>query len=309
MEYEEDQAQYEDEYQGSYAESEEIQPDPSSPKVIKERISKRKPNPCCYLSSKAYTMERFGERCTRGATTYAQWHDIDAKANKNGRRHMIVLDDGTEYIGEWSDNLRHGHGFHYTAEGCYEGNFVDDLYEGTGDYYLWSDDTNCDQPGKWLLYSGDWLAGKMSGNGIKYEQNGNTYEGEFSKSKKCGHGTMYYANEDIFVGEWSNDMRNGEGELTKANGDVFKGLYKDDKRNGKGELHIKETERRLEGIWADDMLKCGSYLDEAANPVYVAPDAISGTTDGMVPVLELKDPEAILRAAAEDDGIDHDYHI
>jgi hypothetical protein len=215
-------------------------------------------------------------------------------------RQLIVLDDGTEYIGEWSQNLRHGHGSHYTATGVYEGEFVDDLYEGSGDYYMWSDTTNCDQPGKWLLYAGEWNAGKYSGQGVKYDQNGNTYQGEFAKGKRCGQGTMFYENEDSFTGEWKDDMRNGEGELTKANGDRFQGFYKDDKRNGRGVLHIQKTKRRLEGIWVDDLFKCGSYYDEQEQPVYVKESDISGTTDGMIPVLELKNPEEVLEAAEQD---------
>ncbi|OHT01186.1 MORN repeat containing [Tritrichomonas foetus] len=265
-----------------------------TPKVLQDRIKKRKPNPGCYLTSKKFANIRFGERCTRGITVRAKWHDVDDKANKNGMRQLIVLDDGTEYVGEWLNNLRHGTGRHFTAEGYYDGQFVEDLYEGKGEYYLWSEETNCNQPGVWLLYSGEWLAGKFSGVGVKYEQNKDTYEGEFLKGKRCGQGKMYYANQDLYEGEWENDLRNGHGQLIKANGDRFDGIYKDDKRNGEGELHILATKRRLEGVWVDDMMKCGSYYDEQEDPVYVQPDDITGTTDGMIPKLELQDPEGVL---------------
>jgi hypothetical protein len=230
-------------------------------------------------------------------TVRAPWHAVDSKANKNGERQLIVLDDGTEYTGQWRDNLRHGRGCHCTAIGLYEGDFVDDLYEGEGSFYLWSEVTNCDRPGKWLLYYGEWFAGKFSGNGHKYEQNGDTYDGEFLKGKRCGTGTITYENGDSFTGEWKNDMRNGQGELTKANGDQFIGVYQDDKRNGPGVLHIVATQRRLEGEWRNDTFKCGSYYDEAENPVYTQPHDISGTTDGMIPILELKNPDAVIQAA------------
>jgi hypothetical protein len=112
-------------------------------------------------------------------------------------------------------------------------------------------------------------------------------------------GTMMYMNGDQYTGEWDADERNGNGELTKANGDLFSGVYKNDKRNGPGVLHIVKTKRRLEGIWEDDQFKCGSYFDEQEDPVYVKPTDISGTTDGMIPILELVDPDEVLKEAAE----------
>jgi hypothetical protein len=274
----------------------------SSPKVIQERIRKRKPNPFCHLSSKRYAAIRFGDRGTRKTDIPAPWHAIDSKANKNGGRQLIVLDDGTEYTGDWRANLRHGRGAHCTAEGVYQGGFVDDLYEGRGQYYLWDDEAAGEHPGMWLLYTGEWRAGQYSGVGQKFEKNGDSYSGEFRRGKRCGHGVMHYHNGDRYDGQWSNDMRNGDGELTKANKDLFKGRYENDKRNGPGVLHIVSTKRRLEGIWQDDQFKCGSYYDEQDDPVYVKPDDISGTTDGMIPVLELKDPDGVLKEAMQSEG-------
>lgn len=278
--------------------SEQFGKDGQTPKVIQERIKKRKPNPGCHLTSKKFAAIRFaGDRCTRGISTRAKWHEVDDKANKNGPRQLIVLDDGTEYVGEWQNNLRHGEGKHYTGDGYYEGEFYEDLYHGKGNYSVWSDKTNCGQQGIWVLYTGEWEYGKFAGQGTKYELNGDIYTGSFSKGKKCGNGQMDYASKDQYIGEWSNDMRNGKGVLRKKNGDIFEGIYKDDKRNGEGILHIVATKRRFEGVWVDDMMKCGSYYDEQENPVYVQPDDISGTVDGMIPRLDLKDPDGVLEEA------------
>jgi hypothetical protein len=151
--------------------------------------------------------------------------------------------------------------------------------------------------GRWLLYEGEWVGGRYWGSGRRYDENGNRYEGAFVHGKRCGHGQMFYANEDMYDGEWDNDMRNGEGELVRANGDIFRGVYRDDKRNGRGVLHILKTKRRLEGIWENDLFKCGSYYDEQENPVYVQPTDISGTTDGMIPILELENADEVLAKA------------
>lgn len=230
----------------------------------------------------------------------APWHKTDSKANKNGSRRLIVLDDGTEYVGSWANNLRHGLGEHYTAQGVYEGDFVDDLYEGEGVYYLWSDETNCDEPGKWKFYEGQWEEGKFSGQGRRFDLSGDIYEGEFYRGKACGEGEMTYANQDCYHGMWDADMRNGEGNINKANGDRFVGVYLDDKRNGQGVLHIEKTKRKLVGLWVDDMFKCGEYYDEQEDPVYAGPDDISGTTDGMIPELQLKNADDILQARLEE---------
>jgi hypothetical protein len=39
---------------------------------------------------------------------------------------------------------------------------------------------------KWLLYTGQWIAGRYSGHGQKREQNGNVFDGEFRAGKRCG---------------------------------------------------------------------------------------------------------------------------
>ena len=265
-----------------------------SAKIRQERIKKRKPNPQCFLSSKKFAEKRFGQISKRSLETNIKWHENDSKANKNGERKLIVLDDGTEYVGEWKNNLRHGIGKHYTSEGYYDGSFVDDMYEGDGHYFLWNDKTNCERPGEWAYYSGNWFHGKMHGFGHKYELNGDDYDGEFKNGKKWGRGEMRYQNGDTFDGDWENDFRSGEGKLIKANGDIFEGEFKDNKRNGPGILKIKETKRRLEGVWIDDMFKGGSYYDEPENNNYVKPNDISGKTDGLIPKLGLKNPDDVI---------------
>jgi hypothetical protein len=270
-----------------------------SPKVRKERIAKRKPNPQCWLSSKKFAEMRFGQTAARSTDSKSKWREYDSKANKNGFRQLIVLDDGTEYVGQWRDNLREGEGKHYTAEGYYDGNFKDDMYDGEGTLFLWNDKTNCERKGRWAFYSGNWIRGKMDGKGVRYDLNGDTYDGDFSRGKRKGEGVMYYYNGDIYMGGWDNDLRNGRGELKKVNGDLFIGEYVNDKRNGEGVLHIEASKRRLEGVWVDDYFQGGEYFDEAEDLKYVEPTDISGTTDGLIPQLKLKNPNEVIRKIRE----------
>ena len=85
-----------------------------TPEIIRDRIRKRKANPAKHLTTREATYQRFGNRCMRGVRAYSQWHYADSQSNKNGKRNLVVLDDGSEYIGEWQDNLRNGNGNHYT---------------------------------------------------------------------------------------------------------------------------------------------------------------------------------------------------
>lgn len=276
-------------------------PENSSAIVIQERVSKREPNPGFELTKKDKAAFRFREPSepmiqSSKKKVKPRWIEHDSHANKNGKRQLIVLDDGTEYKGEWKQNLRHGEGKHFTAKGMYDGEFKDDEYDGHGCYFIWSQKPNVEGlEGMFILYDGGWKEGKMSGEGKQWTLTGDVYEGNFLKGKRSGKGVMKYANGDIYEGDWENDLRNGNGKLTKVNGDWFEGVYVNDERNGQGQLHLKATERRLEGIWKDDSFAGGSYYDEPLNPKYVLPTDISGTTDGMIPVIDLADPEKVLR--------------
>lgn len=232
------------------------------------------------------------------------WQEHDFRANKAGPRHLIVLDDGTEYVGEWEGNLRHGTGSHFTAKGMYEGEFYEDEYYGHGSYYIWSDEY---EDGKLLLYEGEWVNGKMQGSGKQLTKEGHQYEGEFFEGKRHGNGKMVYINGDIYEGEWEAGLRHGSGRFTKANQDWFEGIYFNDLRNGYGVLHLVQTQRRLEGYWKDDAFKGGSYYDEPENPVYVLPTDVSGTTDGMIPTLELLNADEVLRTSLLKQGLINEH--
>jgi len=180
----------------------------------------------------------------------------------------------------------------------YDGEFVDDLYQGYGVSFKWSDVSNFPGiEGRFLLYKGFWFEGKKSGDGIEYTEEGDEYEGQFKNGKRHGKGVLKYANGDVFEGQFEEGFMHGQGVLTKKNGDWFKGLYFKGKKNGRGELHFILTERRLEGVWKDNEFVCGCYYDEPTVDKYVKPDDLSGTTDGMIPVIELINPDQVVREA------------
>ena len=86
------------------------------------------------------------------------------------------MEDGEYYIGQWKNGLKHGKGIYYYKNGNikYDGDFVNDKYEGNGKY-IWEDGQ---------YYIGEWKNGLRNGKGIYYYSNGNIkYEGDWIDDK------------------------------------------------------------------------------------------------------------------------------
>ena len=75
----------------------------------------------------------------------------------------------------------------------YDGDFVNDVYEGKGKYIF--------ENGKY--YIGQWLNGKANGK-YNYE-NGEYYKGQFKNGLRHGKGKLYYKNGNvIYDGDYIN---------------------------------------------------------------------------------------------------------
>ncbi len=86
---------------------------------------------------------------------------------KNGMANgfgVALLNTGSRYNGEWSDNQRHGQGSFYWPDGeYYVGSYQNDKRNGHGTYY-WPNGEK---------YTGDWKDDKRNGEGIFYGKDGN----------------------------------------------------------------------------------------------------------------------------------------
>ena len=92
-----------------------------------------------------------------------------------------IYNDGKYYIGQFKNNLMHGKGIDYYSNGniLYEGDFVNDKYEGYGKY-IWENGE---------YYIGQEKNGLSHGKGIDYYSNGKIkYEGDFVNDKYEGYG-------------------------------------------------------------------------------------------------------------------------
>ena len=110
---------------------------------------------------------------------------------------------GNKYIGEWRNNMKHGHGtFTYGPSA-----------PSAGDQYI-----------------GDFRNDKRHGRGSYSYKTGDTYTGGFDDDKKEGHGTIIFSNGDKFIGTFLKGKRHGLGTYIWNNGSKFVGWFKNGKR-------------------------------------------------------------------------------
>ena len=111
-------------------------------------------------------------------------------------------------------NKKHGYGTLKHANGTqYSGNWVDDLEEGFGKNY-WPN--GC-------FYEGTYRAGKKHGEGYIRFQNGDTYKGGFEKNLFSGYGEFTWASGKRYKGQWSNSKMNGHGTWEHDKGGKYEG--------------------------------------------------------------------------------------
>uniref|UniRef100_A0A7N0V2X7 Phosphatidylinositol 4-phosphate 5-kinase n=1 Tax=Kalanchoe fedtschenkoi TaxID=63787 RepID=A0A7N0V2X7_KALFE len=148
--------------------------------------------------------------------------------------------NGDMYIGQWVDDLPHGHG-----------------------KYLWADD-NCMYVGEWFkgkamgkgkfswpsgaAYEGEFKGGYMDGRGTYIGPSGDTYKGSWVMNLKHGNGTRCYPNGDYYDGEWRRGAQDGHGRYEWRCGTSYNGKWKNGSFSGIGTL-IWANGNRYDGCW------------------------------------------------------------
>ena len=85
------------------------------------------------------------------------------------------MENGVYYIGHFKNGLRNGKGIEYYSNGN-------------------------------IKYEGDWINDKYEGNGKYIWENGKVYIGQHKNGFKHGKGILYYPNGNIkYEGIWIND--------------------------------------------------------------------------------------------------------
>jgi len=212
------------------------------------------------------------------------WKEWDYKAQKKGLRHTIYTVAGDEYTGEWLDNKKDGKGtFKWKSTGAlYDGDWKKGKRNGFGTLSIPK------RPGEYQKqYSGGWKNDMRHGFGTNFYGETEYYEGEWYADKRSGWGRMYYADGAIYEGEWYDDQRSGQGMLRLTNENRYEGSWKNDMKNGNGKFFYLDKGQLYEGVWVDDIPKCGSMKDFGREG---APEP----TQYPIPEIKLEDANQVL---------------
>ena len=172
--------------------------------------------------------------------------------NKNEVKTINIENEG-RYIGEIKNGLRHGKGkMIYNNGNIYEGNWLNDLFDGKGNYLHKKYGQNT---------SGDWENGYLIRGqiiffkGVMGEEKyiGDVVYSFFGYPVPHGTGAYFYMNGDKYVGEFVDYKKEGKGTFTWANGDSYCGYWQDDEYHGKGILNKDGVIK--EGNWINGELK------------------------------------------------------
>ena len=150
-----------------------------------------------------------------------------AKIIKNNKKNKKVT-----YFGEIQNLKKNGKGEEFCeGEYRYNGDFVNDLWEGKGRLeYLDSGD----------IYEGDFKKGEFNGKGLLiWRSNNNQYKGDFVNGVMHGKGKYKWADGFEYEGDYNNGIKEGMGTYKYNDGRVFKGRFKDGKPDGKGKFIYK----------------------------------------------------------------------
>ena len=151
----------------------------------------------------------------------------------DGKGKIIKIEasgEKTIYEGDIKNMKKEGMGIEKNKDYTYVGSFSDDLKHGKGEInYNETDDK----------YEGEFLNGKITGNGKYQWANKCIYEGEFLDGKMHGKGVYKWPEGDMYTGNYVNNLREGYGEYTRENGKKYKGEYKGGKPHGKGIISDK----------------------------------------------------------------------
>lgn len=153
----------------------------------------------------------------------------------NGYGEHVSNAYGFSYKGHYSNGVRSGEGIlvmdgkNGTTKYIYEGNFLNDKYNGKGTLTYNS-----------MSYTGDFVNGLMSGKGTNLYPNGDKYVGNFVNGQWEGYGEYYWADGNYYKGNFSNNLRNGSGEFSFASGTKQKGIFENGNYIGEKKVEVNQ---------------------------------------------------------------------
>lgn len=146
----------------------------------------------------------------------------DCASDATQQTMALKYDDGAIYVGQTIGNKRHGDGRWKSAGGTYNGQWVDDQFDGEGQQ-LWDDGRHFD---------GQFSRGHFHGYGkMEWPTKDGVmvYEGQYVDGQKHGTGKFKWPDGKMYDGQWITGMRSGEAVLSGKSGEKRRGRWADDK--------------------------------------------------------------------------------
>ena len=136
----------------------------------------------------------------------------------------MIYSEDQQYTGEFLFGRMHGKGVFKSHGTLYEGEFLNNEFNGEGKY--------TDEYGN--TYTGKFLNGMFQGEGAYTGTDGRRYAGEFVNWKMTGQGTYRDSKGTHYEGGFEDWIYHREGRLTDDKGNVFTGRFEDGELNGEG---------------------------------------------------------------------------
>ena len=238
---------------------------------------------------------------------------IDGKKQGKGK---LIFPDGSYYEGNFKDDLFNGTGILVKDNSIYKGNFLNGKKHGKGKIEIYkkfnNNNTKFNSYSKQIsfnneniiekkIYDGDWFDDNINGEGKEIIENENgitTYIGNFLKGKKNGKGKLTLSNGSEYYGDFNEDLLNGNGIFKWSEGKYYNGEWKNNSIDGFGILN--EENKKYIGYFKNDKKNGigGCYYKE--NNVVVIGNWINDKLDnGLVIVIDSWKNENIVKMENE----------
>lgn len=132
--------------------------------------------------------------------------------------------DGATYIGQYKGGLRHGWGSLIDKDGCYEGYWQNDKFDGHGRLIHSNGD----------VYIGDWMNGIAHGSGSFVSLDGTVFVGHWKFGKKSGKGKENWPDGSQYEGFYNDSQKHGKGIYKWSDGAVYEGEFFNSNIQGTG---------------------------------------------------------------------------
>ena len=170
----------------------------------------------------------YGELHNKNTDEIADIGLFDGQRLANGTR---FYDNGSIYVGEFSDGVYNGQGVYYLADGS--------------------------------MFGGNWISGELTGAAkVYYASTGSTYEGNFKDGYQNGEGTCNYKNGDVYHGEWKDGHWDGLGVYKASDGRYMCGWFKEDKYHGPIDFYTANNDYLGRTVYYEDKTIDECYEEE-----------------------------------------------